>query len=444
MESIKGRAAAALALTAMLIADATAGSLTVDLAGVHSAQGRVMVALCGDAAGKFPGACSTYSGMVQATAGRVQVRVDNVPDGTYALQAFHDENGNYRPEIPQEGVAFGNDAASPPSFQAAAVKVSGDTRTSITMVYGDAAVREPSHGAAAPAGAKRIDLREQGLYGEFYVAAGAASALPGLLLIGGSEGGLDTMSAMATSFAKEGFAVLALAYWGEQGLPASLENIPLEYFDRAIEWLQKQPQVARGGVGMLGWSRGTEAALLTASRNPAVHAVVAVAPSGAVWKGLHPDGNRAPLPAWTVQGMPLPSLALDASGYRPNAPLADLFTASFGAMEAAPAAQIPIEKTHGGVLLISGGKDGIWPSTRFADRIAARLQTTGFQHALLHLDYPDAGHAVFVGHPQGLMAQSLGGENPAMGGTQAANRAAWQDNWPKTLTFLRQQLGVKQ
>jgi uncharacterized protein len=443
MRSVKGITTSVLSLATVLAATASAGSLTVDLTGVHSAQGRVMVALCGDVAGKFPGACSTYGGMVPATAGRVQVRVDNVPDGTYAVQAFHDENGNYRPEIPQEGVAFGNDAASPPSFQAAAVKVSGDTRTTITMVYGAGAVREPSHGAAAPAGIRRVDLREEGLYGELYVAAGINKPLPGLVLLGGSEGGIDTMSAMATSFATEGFAVLALAYWGEQGLPSTLESIPLEYFDRAITWLQKQPQVARGGVGMLGWSRGSEAALLTASRNSAVRAVVGVAPSGVVWKGLYYGGDRAPLPAWTVKGKPLPSLSVDASAYRPNAPLAGLFTASFGAVEATPVAQIPVEKTHGGVMLISGGKDAICPSTRFADRIAARLQATGFRHELLHLDYPDAGHAVFVGHPEGLMARSLGAANPAMGGAPEANIAAWKDSWPKTVAFLRRQLGVK-
>jgi uncharacterized protein len=444
MQSIKGISAAALSCATLLGTAAHAGSLTVDFTGVHSATGNIVVALCGDAAAPFPGACVTFRGMAPAALGQVKIRIDNVSDGVYALQAFHDENGNFRPETPQEGVAFGNDAPGRPAFQAAALKVSGDAQVAVKMVYGGGATstaeRAPSHGFPAPAGVQRVDLREQGLYGEYYVPTGSTGPMPGLVLIGGSEGGLDVMSGMATSFAEEGFAVLALAYWGEQGLPTSLENIPLEYFDRAVAWLQQQPQVARGGVGMLGWSRGTEAALLTAARNPAIHAVVAVAPSGTVWKGLHYSGNRAPLPAWTVRGKPVPSLTLDSSGYRPNAPLASMFTASFGAVEATPDVQIPVENTQGGVLLISGGKDGIWPSTRFADRIAARLQATGFQHALLHLDYSDAGHAVFVGHPDGPMARSLSSPNPAMGGTTESNAAAWRDNWPKTVAFLRQQL----
>jgi uncharacterized protein len=445
MQSFPAYRAVAAALAAALAATAGAGSLTLDFTGVHSAQGRVMVSLCGDAAGRFPGGCTTLSGTAPAAEGQVSVRVENVPDGNYAVQAFHDENGNHTAEVPPEGYAFGNDAAWPPSFSAAAVKVSGDSRTSLRMNYiggaaPAAATRQPSHGADAPAGVQRFDLREQGLYGELYVPAHAAAPAPGLLLIGGSEGGVDTISAMATSFALEGFAVLALAYWGEQGLPSTLEGIPLEYFDRAINWLQRQPQVAEGGIGMLGWSRGSEAALLTASRNRAVRAVVAVAPSGVVWQGLYYGSDRAPRPAWTVAGKPLPALLPDAAAYRANAPLSGMFVARFAALAATPAVQIRVERIRGGVLLISGGKDAIWPSTRFCDRIAARLQVVGFRGDYLHLDYPEAGHAVFVGHPDGPMARAIGAAHPAMGGSPAANIVAWNDSWPKTLDFLRTQL----
>jgi dienelactone hydrolase len=68
------------------------------------------------------------------------------------------------------------------------------------------------------------------------------------------------------------------------------------------------------------------------------------------------------------------------------------------------------------------------------------MQALGFRRTLLHLHYPEAGHAVFVGHPEGAMARAMGAAHPAMGGTPAANLAAWQDSWPRTIEFLRTQL----
>ena len=54
----------------------------------------------------------------------------------------------------------------------------------------------------------------------------------------GAEGGLHADKAALP--ASLGFASLALAYFNYDGLPTSLENIPLEYFDTAIRWLRSQ------------------------------------------------------------------------------------------------------------------------------------------------------------------------------------------------------------
>lgn len=437
---IPGMAALVLAVIAQAL---HADSLTVEVTNVRSAQGRVAVSLCGDRAAQFPGGCITHSAMTGAQAGTVTVRIEDIAPGVYAVQAFHDENANFVPDIPPEGFAFGNGAQWPPGFEAASVSVQGEARTQLRLIYmGGSASASPiiQSGVEPPAGVTRIDLREQGLYGALYVPEGRSPA-PALLLVGGSEGGLDTISRMATSFARAGFATLALAYWGAPGLPASLEQVPLEYFDRAIDWLRSQPQVRADGVGMLGWSRGSEAALLAAIHNRSVRAVVAVAPSSIVWQGLNFSSAGPPGPAWTRGGRPLPSLVPLASAYRPDRPLLDLFTASFPSLDAHPEVALPVERIRGGVLLISGGEDQVWPATRFADRIGARLQAQGFRGAYRHLHYPQAGHVVFVGDPDDPAARGLGAPNPVMGGTPAGNEAAWRDNWPKTVEFLRTSLG---
>lgn len=296
-----------------------------------------------------------------------------------------------------------------------------------------------SHGAPAPGGMSRVDVRARGLYGELYVPAHAKHA-PALLLLGGSEGGLDTMSQMATSFAAQGFPTLALAYWAEEGLPQTLEDIPLEYFDEAIVWLKARPEVDPRRIAVLGWSRGSEAALLLGSRNKDIRAVVAVAPSSVVWQGLNFAHMAASKPAWTANGKPLPYLTPTASAYRRNQSTVVLFTSSFAEADRRPETAIPVERINGPILLISGGDDRLWPSERFADRIIARLQGAKFKHLYEHLSYPQAGHVVFAGDPHGPMARALANPNPMMGGSIEGDAAAWADDWPKTLSFLRDAL----
>jgi dienelactone hydrolase len=90
---------------------------------------------------------------------------------------------------------------------------------------------------------------------------------------------------LAQAFAANGFAALTLAWFRYQGLPRELVEIPLEYFDRAAAWMEAQPEVRAGGLGLIGGSKGGEAALIAASRNSAFRAVVAMTPAAHMWEG---------------------------------------------------------------------------------------------------------------------------------------------------------------
>ncbi|MFZ5843848.1 MAG: dienelactone hydrolase family protein [Pseudomonadota bacterium] len=104
-----------------------------------------------------------------------------------------------------------------------------------------------------------------------------------VLVVGGSEGGIQSAEQLAYRFAERGWAAMAVAYFGMDGLPSSLANIPLEYFDSAIDWLQQQPHLATNELTVVGTSRGAELALLLASHNAAINRVVAFAPSAVLW-----------------------------------------------------------------------------------------------------------------------------------------------------------------
>jgi dienelactone hydrolase/uncharacterized protein (DUF2141 family) len=433
-------AAWALAGGLILASGAEAATVSVAFEGVRSANGNVLVSLCPDPAA-FMKACAGKQGFAKAAAGETVVTVQDVPPGRYALSAFHDENGDFRAEIPPEGYAFGNDAPYPPSFDAAAVQVAGDQRVTVHMKYlagASPASAGGSHGVAPPAGVTRIDLRQGGLYGELYLPAAGGGRRPGVVLFGGSEGGLDTISGMAIDFAKQGYAALALAYWKEQGLPQTLELIPLEYFDKAVAWMKARPEVAPGGVGAMGWSRGSEAVLLLGSRNPDVKAVVAVAPSGIVWAGIN-YGTGPLKSAWTVGGQPLPYVPPDGTVYRPDS-MKDMFIKALPEAARRPETQIPIEKINGSILLLSGGEDHLWPSRQMAEQMMARLKAKGFAHPYAHLTYDGAGHVIFVGAPDGAMGKVMGQPSAMLGGSEEADAKAWADEWPKVLDFYAKAL----
>ena len=118
-----------LFMTIGLPAAALAGNLDVSVTGVRNANGHVLVAVCSEA--NFLSATCAYSGQAAAHAGSVVVRVTGLPSGTYAVQAYHDENDNRVLDrsflgFPKKGMGFSRDAPirfGPPSFADAAVSV---------------------------------------------------------------------------------------------------------------------------------------------------------------------------------------------------------------------------------------------------------------------------------------------------------------------------------
>ncbi|WP_254070663.1 DUF2141 domain-containing protein [Acidisphaera sp. L21] len=120
-------------VVALLLSVATAraepGVVEVTVTGVHSATGEVLVAIC-DRATFLQETCR-YHARARANPGSVTIRISGVPPGTYAAQAFQDENGNDKIDrsflgMPKEGIGFSNDAKmrfGPPSFDDAAFQL---------------------------------------------------------------------------------------------------------------------------------------------------------------------------------------------------------------------------------------------------------------------------------------------------------------------------------
>jgi len=127
-----------------LPAAAETGVLQVTVTGVRNDHGHVLVAVCDHAT--FLAPTCAYHGRVPAHAGAVVVRVAGVPAGTYAAEAYHDENDNNRLDrsflgLPKEGLGFSRDAPmrfGPPDFADAALTVpAGGGAISFGLRYPD-------------------------------------------------------------------------------------------------------------------------------------------------------------------------------------------------------------------------------------------------------------------------------------------------------------------
>jgi dienelactone hydrolase len=279
-------------------------------------------------------------------------------------------------------------------------------------------------------GVREIPMSDDGLRGHLFLPPNTPA--PAVLVLGGSEGGFaDDVAALLAS---NGFAALSLAYFGVADLPAELGEIPLEYFERALAWLGTQPTILDSGIAILGTSKGAEAALLVASRSPAVRAVVAYAPSSVAWFCIC---SGAPRSSWSVQGTGViavpPAPPIRPAPGEPVRPTANYLNR----LRRAPAgATIPVERIRGPVLLVAGDDDQLWPSLLMARQIMERRAARGGHVDDRLLAYAGAGHLIGKSFlPAG--STRIAGGRIETGGRPAANARAQADAWPRVVQFLK-------
>lgn len=200
------------------------------------------------------------------------------------------------------------------------------------------------------------------------------------------------------------------------------------------------------------------AALLVGASFRDVAAIVALVPSGVTVGGIGSDPSAMAGPAWTLNGVPFQvfpppgdvlTMQEAQAAFAGGPPFAG--TPSFlRALERAGAGidhfAIPVERTGGAIFIMSGEDDKLWPSTRLAAVAEDRLKAVAFPYPFEHRRYPAAGH--FACLPPNLPATSTAGRHPvvpmslAFGGTARGNAAASADLWPRILTFLHRHLAA--
>jgi acetyl esterase/lipase len=240
------------------------------------------------------------------------------------------------------------------------------------------------------------------------------------------------------------------------GLPHDLIGIPLEYFEKALDWLRHQDGVAFDRLAVWGGSRGGELALLLGSRFPALKAVVGGVPSALVWPGV--NERRGFDAAWTWRGIAIPFLARGSAGdfaehaetiSMPGGGTAFSYAPSFEwSMRDQSSLEdytIPVEKIQGPVLLVGGADDRLWPSCHFVAMVSERLRAKSHPFHDEAVCYPGAGHLVagLFGYPTTFPFYQASEGWVALGGSPQAQADAQRKQMEKVESFLGHAIGLK-
>jgi dienelactone hydrolase len=300
------------------------------------------------------------------------------------------------------------------------------------------------------AGVKRQVLHEGELRGVCFFPPGKGP-FPAVIIVSGSGGGINEQR--AALFVNHGYVSLTLGYFAYQDRQRYLTEIPLEYFEQAARWLQKQPRVDGDRLIITGASRGGELSLLLGATFPLFKAVVANVPSSQVWSGFGGEDGYSK-PAWTYHGEPIffytpndeeETDTVSTQAVQEPISLTPMFLKSLEDEEFIRASTIPVENIKGPILLISGDDDQMWPSTLFCKRVTERLKKTGFTYPYKHCKYAGAGHMIVGGYMPLMPNHGLhpvDGMDYAFGGNPRGQAFANADSWKQQLQFLKESLRI--
>lgn len=242
-----------------------------------------------------------------------------------------------------------------------------------------------------------------------------ANPITALVVISGSSGRLELERARV--LAAHGIAAYAFQWY--QGMPAPLDDYPLDTFEPVLDRLRSlAPR-----TGILGSSFGAEISLILAAHGVPLDLVVALAPTSVVWQSPLRDSRGRPvgLNKWSWRGQSMVGVPyIDGAtwpGYA-SASALDVHLASLDTFSGeCDDVVIQVERITAGLVVSSGGADAVWQAEKFCADIVQRRARLGLP--TVHVHHPRAGHrAVLPGEIVPISSRGL-----PHGGTPEANRS---------------------
>jgi len=218
--------------------------------------------------------------------------------------------------------------------------------------------------------------------------------------LGGSEGGNAWTSnywkKTRDQFIEEGYAFLAIGYFGAKGTPDTLQKIAIEDIHYAIEVATRNKKINKRKIAIVGGSRGADLGLLLGSYYKDIKCVVGIVASNVSFPG---NTSHFTTSSWTYQKKELPFVPVNEAAvpYLMKRDLRGTFEAMLKDTIATKNALIKVENINGPILLVSATRDEICPSTAMAEQMINRLKTKRFKYYFEHIAI-EGGHAEPLKH----------------------------------------------
>lgn len=237
---------------------------------------------------------------------------------------------------------------------------------------------------------KTVKIIKDNFHGALFQSENPGTAM---IVVTGSDGGIKWAKEISKVFCDNGIFCLAVAYWKEKNLPKSLSLIPIEIIAEAADCLKNKGYAK---IGIYGFSKGAELALLAASHFSQISFVIAVSPACCVFEGIKKP-KYSKTSSWTYKGKPLPYASFDGIKTSIIKNLIKYREFGFARQYRTVLSQnknedntIKVENINAPILLISAENDAQWCSKLMAELVAKRLQENNFAFNYHHEIYRTA------------------------------------------------------
>lgn len=283
---------------------------------------------------------------------------------------------------------------------------------------------------------KPIEFIKDTHHGELFPSENSDIAM---IVVTGSDGGIKWAREISKVFCNNGLSCLALAYWKKRGLPKTLSLIPIEIISDAITYLKNK---GYSKVGIYGFSKGAELALIATSYFPQVDFVIAVSPSCCVFAGIEKN-TYSKNSSWSHNGQPIPHISFDGiktnyiKNFIKNRELG--FAEHYSEIISKQKNEentIKVENINAPILLLSAENDALWCSKQMGEHIIKRLQEKEFKYTYRHIVFPYASHILCPIKPKRRLAFKI--ERKYMKECNASRKNALKItlNWLSELQIL--------
>ena len=249
-------------------------------------------------------------------------------------------------------------------------------------------------------------LEREGFIAHYY--PGTKETNKAIIFVGGASCDEKTSISMSGYLRREGYNVLVLGFYLWKGLSKNLAGIPVEYVEKAVNWLKCTKGIEK--IAMTGASTGAGYTLVCASLIPDITCVIPVVPFDYVMEGTSSSNKRLHCSVYTYSGKDIPytetpmldkgmlnwfRMAKNAEGYGLKRFMR--FGYDYMSDSLNPKSRIKIENMNADVLFLAAKDDDCWPSDVAVPRMLKVLEEYNYPHRVESHIYDKGSHALVDG-----------------------------------------------